>query len=310
MKYLSIAKNILTAILVCLAGVTVWSIISFVFGGSWTAWGLGKLFGVFWAMLKYVFMSTVFFLVPPIAVYILLVAMLKNPILRIASGIGCTYLFWIAFGGSALFSWGSLTTPIDTVLKIIRLSLQVYFLVILVMPPELMSILGTIAAVIGSIVIYFFPDAPGALDDIAAVCTLISMVFVYLNTLAMFIKQHAGGAVDFVKRLIPSHEKVVQHKPERKTSGDLVKEGMAMLECGDFGRAEKVFEQAQEIDSKSAGAYVGALMAEQKAKNMTELAQCPIMLENDELFKEALRLASPKMKQTLEKCIEINRHKR
>ena len=76
------------------------------------------------------------------------------------------------------------------------MSVQIYMLVILVMPSELMSILGTVATVIGSIVIYIFPDAPGALDDIAAVCTLISMVFVYLNTLAMLLKQHSGRVID------------------------------------------------------------------------------------------------------------------
>ena len=193
-------KGVIVAVLVSLAGFAVWNIGSFALGGSWTAWGLGKLLGMFWAMLKYIFFATVLYLVPPIAVYVLLVAMLKNPFLRVASGIGCAYVFWVLSGGSSLFTWGSFYAPLDTALKLIRLSLQIYFLVILVMPPELMSILGTIATVIGSIVIYFFPDAPGALDDIAAVCTLISMVFVYLNTFAMFIKNHTERVLDLAMR--------------------------------------------------------------------------------------------------------------
>ena len=193
-------KWLIVAVLVSLAVFAVWNIASFALGGSWTAWGLGKLLSMFWAMLKYIFFATVLYLVPPIAVYVLLAAMLKNPFLRAASGIGCAYVFWVLSGGSSLFTWGSLYAPLDTALKLIRLSLQIYFLVILVMPPELMSILGTIATVIGSIVIYFFPDAPGALDDIAAVCTLISMVFVYLNTFAMFIKNHADWVLDLAVR--------------------------------------------------------------------------------------------------------------
>ena len=95
-----------------------------------------------------------------------------------------------------MFTWGSLSTPLDSAIKIVRMSVQIYLLVILVMPSELMSILGTIAAIIGSIVIYVFPDAPGALDDIAAICALKSMIFVYLNTLAMILKRHSGRVID------------------------------------------------------------------------------------------------------------------
>ena len=210
MKYLSFAKKIVVCGLLGLGVYAVWSISVFVFGGSWTAWGLGKVISLVWTMLRFVFSATVLSLLPPIAVYLLLVGMLKNPVLRVASGIGCAYAFWVLGGGASIFTWGSFYTPIDTVLKMLRLSLQIYFLVILVMPPELMSILGTVATVIGSIVIYFFPDAPGALDDIAAVCTLISMVFVYLNTLASFIKHYAEAVLDFLvskaEILLPDNE--------------------------------------------------------------------------------------------------------
>ena len=196
MKYLQLVKNAITVALMGLAVWTVYQVTAFALGDSWTAWGLGRLLGMFMSLLRYVFFSTIFYLIPPILIYWVLLFMLKNPFIRAAAGIGCVYLFWVLGGGSGLFTWGSFSTPIDTALKIIRLSLQIYLLVILVMPSELMSIIGTIAAVIGSIVIYFFPDAPGALDDIAAVCTLISMVFVYLNTLAMILKQHSGKVID------------------------------------------------------------------------------------------------------------------
>ena len=202
MKHIKLIRNIITALLVALAVWTVWKVTAFVFGDSWTAWGLGQILGMFWSLLRYVFFATIFYLVPPILIYLILLVLLRNPFIRAAAGIGCVYLFWILGGGSGLFTWSSLSAPIDTALKIIRMSLQIYLLIILVMPSELMSIIGTIASVIGSIVIYFFPDAPGALDDVAAICTLISMVFVYLNTLAMIIKQHSGKIINKVSELI------------------------------------------------------------------------------------------------------------
>ena len=199
-KHLRTIKNVITGILLVLAGVTAYEITAFVLGDSWSAWGLGQVFSLFVSMLRYVFFATILYLIPPIVIYWVLLAMLKNPFVRAAAGIGCVYLFWVVGGGSGLFTWGSLSAPVDSAVKIVRMSVQIYLLVILVMPGELMSIIGTIAAVIGSMVIYIFPDAPGAMDDIAAVCALISMVFVYLNTLAMVIKQHSGKVIDMFTR--------------------------------------------------------------------------------------------------------------
>ena len=182
--------------LIALAVLTVYKIAAFVFSDTWTAWGMGQMFSLFMKLLRWVFFTTILYLIPPIVIYWLLLAMLKNPVIRAAAGVGCVYIFWVIGGGSGLFAWGSLSTPVDSAIKIVRMSVQIYLLVILVMPSELMSIIGTIAAVIGSMVIYIFPDAPGALDDISAVCTLISMIFVYLNTLAMILKRHSGRAID------------------------------------------------------------------------------------------------------------------
>ena len=202
MKHLRLVRNVITYTLIALAVLTVCRIGAFIFGGSWTAWGLGQVFSLFMTILRRVFFATIFYLIPPILIYWMLLIMLKNPFLRAAAGVGCVYIFWLFGGGSGLFSWGSLSAPVDSAVKIVRMSVQIYLLVILVMPGELMSIIGTIAAVIGSMVIYIFPDAPGAMDDIAAVCALISMVFVYLNTLAMILKQHSGKVIDKISILI------------------------------------------------------------------------------------------------------------
>ena len=196
MKNLRTVKNVITSVLIALAILMACKIAAFIFGGSWSAWGLGQLFSMFVSMLRYVFFATILYLIPPVIIYWGLLLMLKNPFVRAVAGIGCVYILWVIGGGSSLFEWGSLSAPIDSAVKIVRMSAQIYLLVILVMLAELMSILGTIAAMIGSMLIYIFPDAPGALDDISAVCALISMVFVYLNTLAMILKRYSGKVTD------------------------------------------------------------------------------------------------------------------
>lgn len=94
-----------------------------------------------------------------------------------------------------------------------------------------------------------------------------------------------------------------------QNTGDLVKQGLALLERSEFGQAESLFEQALELNPKVSTAYIGVLMAEQKARNVSELVSCPLLLENDELFQEAMKCASPKMKQTLDKYVRLNRAK-
>ena len=196
MKHMRTVSSVITYALIALAVLTAYKVAAFVFSDTWTAWGMGQFFSLFMSLLRWAFFATIIYLIPPIIIYWLLLAMLKNPAVRAAAGVGCVYLLWLIGGGSNLFTWGSLSTPLDSAIKIVRMSVQIYLLVILVMPSELMSILGTIAAIIGSIVIYVFPDAPGALDDIAAICALKSMIFVYLNTLAMILKRHSGRVID------------------------------------------------------------------------------------------------------------------
>ena len=195
MKYLRLAKNVITYALIALAVFTVYKVAAFMLSDSLSSWGLGQLLKLFAVMLRYVFFATILYLIPPVLIYWVMLAMLKNPFVRVAAGIGCVYIFWIIGGGQSLFAWESLSAPLDSAIKIVRVSAQIYLLVILVMPSELMSILGTVAAIIGSMAIYVFPDAPGALDDISAVCALVSMIFVYLNTLAMVLKQHSGKII-------------------------------------------------------------------------------------------------------------------
>ena len=94
---------------------------------------------------------------------------------------------------------------------------------------------------------------------------------------------------------------------DNKTPVGLVKEGFALLERSSFDQAEKFFEKALDINPNISNAYVGALMAEQKCRNVSELVNSRILLEDDALFQKALELANPKTKQILEKYIQVNR---
>lgn len=96
-------------------------------------------------------------------------------------GVGSVYLFY-------LFS-GSITFSTDGALSLVRLAFQIYFLILLVIPDVFINVVSAIVCVIGSIVIFIFPDLPGFIDDMAAICVLITMVSAYMNTLAMFVKK-------------------------------------------------------------------------------------------------------------------------
>lgn len=100
----------------------------------------------------------------------------------------------------------------------------------------------------------------------------------------------------------------VRAKP-KQSANELLKEGFALLKLSEFDRAGAIFEQLFSGFPENSGVYLGALMVERRAKTVSELANSSYSLENDELFQNALNFASPKMKQTLTKCLAINRSK-
>jgi hypothetical protein len=169
----------------------------FLFGGgiirrtfgkfTWSViWGI---MGSFAWMLKKVFLATFISLLPPIIVYCIVNSITKNvfaskianALARLIAGVGSIYIFYLLSG--------PVTFSLAGVLGLIKLAFQIYFLCILVLPSECMMILGAVASVIGSIIIGIFPDLPGTIDDTGAICTLITMVFVYMNMLALLIKR-------------------------------------------------------------------------------------------------------------------------
>lgn len=170
------------AVLLIMAAAVAYEIVVFFWNHDLIARGLVTVIDFFIWILKNALLFTLPCLIAPIVIYLLLHVIVRNPILRLVSGIGCTYLFWI-FGGDVEFS-------LSGAWALVRLLFQVYFLIILVMPQELMMAVGAIACMIGTIIIDFLPDVPlTTVDDLAAICALISMVFLYINTLATLIKQ-------------------------------------------------------------------------------------------------------------------------
>ena len=100
----------------------------------------------------------------------------------------------------------------------------------------------------------------------------------------------------------------VRAKP-KQSANERLKEGFALLKSSEFDKAGTIFDQVFAEAPESSGVYLGALMVEHRAKTVSELANSSYALENDELFQNALNFASPKMKQTLMKCLTVNRAK-
>ena len=52
-----------------------------------------------------------------------------------------------------------------------------------------MNIIGCITSVVVSMIVSVMPNMPGAYDDVAAICTVMAVIFGYVNTLAVIIKR-------------------------------------------------------------------------------------------------------------------------
>lgn len=90
---------------------------------------------------------------------------------------------------------------------------------------------------------------------------------------------------------------------------DLSKEGFELLKTSKFERARQNFDQLLSRNPKISSACIGKLMAIHRVKSANELVALPIRLEEEELFRKALECATPKMKETLLKYIQINNTK-
>ena len=94
--------------------------------------------------------------------------------------------------------------------------------------------------------------------------------------------------------------------PEPETM-KLARQGMELLKQGDFDTAEQCFNRILKLNPKSANAYTGKLMLAHRARNANELVASSTPLEDDDLFKSALKYAGPKLRAALEQYVRINR---
>ena len=185
-KLYKISVTSITLFLCGLAIYVLYSVGAFLFNwnssGGIVQWGVLKIGGLFLSMFTYVLSVTFPYIFPPIIVYLLLEVFLRKLpyIMRLGAELGCTYIFYLLSGlinsNSGLIQW-------------MLLAFQVYFLIILVMPQEFMGIIGCIASMVVSMIVFILPDMPGAYDDVAAICTVMAVIFGYINTLAVIIKR-------------------------------------------------------------------------------------------------------------------------
>lgn len=296
--------------------------ISFVFGESAVKSGAITLFSMFIKILIWALTNTFLYFLPPIVIYVLIQFLIRHPFIRFLAGIVGIYLFWILSGG---FSF-SISSPIDSVARIVRLVFQIYFLTVLIIPQSLVRLVGSVASFLGGIIVSSIPVGVPmtSIDDIAAMLVLTYFI-TYLNIVASFVKKivahslkiksmfGAKEAAEFQKTVaLPEAietPKAAEPPNDTRTAAELLKDGFALLKRSDFGRAGKLFERILEANPKASSAYIGLLMAEQKAKDAQELVRSSILLEKDTLFEEALKFANPKTKQILEKYVQINRAK-
>jgi hypothetical protein len=176
-----VIRYIFLGVMLLFAGIMLYHLCHFLFRGGIVMAGIWKLLGLMWWMLKKVFWATLPCLIAPIAAYAVIYKSTRNEVLRFIAGLGFIYVFYL-FSGDISFS-------LDSVLNMVKFAFQLYFLILLVIPGTLMIVAGAVASIIGTIIIYILPDLPGVLDDIGAICILIAIVFVYMNTLATAVKK-------------------------------------------------------------------------------------------------------------------------
>ena len=307
-------KKVLQAIVLLIgiiALITICSgLISLLFGEGMVNAGIRKMISAFWRILSWVFVKTFFYLLPPIIIYVLIQLLVTHPVMRFMIGLGSIYLFWILSGGLSF----SISSPINSLIRIIRLVFQIYFLTVLIIPQPLVIIASAVASFVGGIIVNSIPiGIPMMSVDSIVAMIVLSYFITYLNIIASFVKKAVGHSAQ-IKNIFTTKQNVetesnVINSNNKKTAGELVKEGLTLLECSSFEDAEKIFEHALKINPNITSAYIGVLMAKHKKRTVSELVNSSILLENDKLFQKALEVASPKMKQTLEKYIQINRAK-
>ena len=87
----------------------------------------------------------------------------------------------------------------------------------------------------------------------------------------------------------------------------LTQQGLDFLKEGNIEAAGRCFDSVLKLNPKVSMAYFGKLMVSRGTNSSNKLVANPTLLEDDELFQNAMKYAGPKMKAFLEQYIRANR---
>lgn len=87
----------------------------------------------------------------------------------------------------------------------------------------------------------------------------------------------------------------------------MTKRGYMSLEDGDWDNAARQFKSALDKDSRYAQAYIGRLMAQNRLKKESELANLAAPLMNQHDFQQACRYATPEYQKVLDEYVRKNK---
>lgn len=140
----------------------------------------------------------------PVALYTMCNIATENIITRILMGTGCVCLLWYISPEISFSMAGAKNC--------VKLIFQMYFLMTLLLPQELVSIIGGIVTTIGVVIIYIFPGLSDSVT-ISLICSMVFLIFVYINTLASIVKRAVNAIIRKTKGL--SAEKFMEAFPRQ-----------------------------------------------------------------------------------------------
>ncbi|MEE1284781.1 MAG: toll/interleukin-1 receptor domain-containing protein, partial [Acutalibacteraceae bacterium] len=109
-----------------------------------------------------------------------------------------------------------------------------------------------------------------------------------------FVNDVVRGIRKIITPDAPKAEKetVIVNQSATGNAGALIKRAFMALEDGDFVRADDFCEQVLNIDAENAEAYLGKLMAEQKVRIRSNLANCGLPFDSSSNYQKAVRFGN------------------
>lgn len=122
-----------------------------------------------------------------------------------------------------------------------------------------------------------------------------------------FMQDIIHGIRKVVTTDIYSDEKINENKTINSGNASiepLLERAFMFLEDGEWQRADEFCETVLNQDPKNAQAYLGKLMAEMEAYNISELADCGEPFDANSNYRKIMRFGDAELKGTLKNCVE------